>query len=161
MSVLRTTLHVLSIVLLAMFATLASAQAPSYGPSITLDGAKKVAAAAVAEAKKNNWNVAIAIVDTGGFLVYYERIDDTQSASPLIAIEKARTSAMFRRPTKVFTDAVAKGGGGVALMGLPGVTPNTGGVPIYSGGKIVGGIGVSGVTGDQDEQIAKAGAGAL
>jgi len=134
---------------------------PGYGPSIGIAAAKKVAAGALAEARKNNWNMAIAVVDNYGFLVYYEKMDDTQSASALIAIEKARTSAMFRRPTKVFTDTVAKGGGGVAIMGLPGVTPNTGGVPIMSGGKVIGGIGVSGATGDQDEQVAIVGAKSL
>jgi len=161
MSPLKRVTQVLGAAAFALLASQVSAQAPSYGPSVTLDGAKKVVAAAAAEARKNNWNVSIAVVDTGGFLVYYERLDDTQTASGVIAIEKARTSAMFRRPTRVFTEAIAKGGGGVALMGLPGVTPNTGGVPIVSGGKIIGAIGVSGVTGDQDEQIAKAGAAAL
>ena len=160
MSALRKVTQALCVGLFATFAGQVSAQAPSYGLAIDAAAAKKVAAGALAEARKNNWNVAIAVVDTHGLLVYYEKMDDTQSASPLIAVEKARTSAMFRRPTKVFTDSIAKGGGGVALMGLPGVTPNTGGVPIMSGGKIIG-IGVSGVTGDQDEQIAKAGAGSL
>jgi len=162
MSSIKAVLQILSILVFALSASVASAQQrPSYGPSLSVDDAKKVAAGAVAEAKKNGWNVAIAIVDTGGLLVYYERLDDTQSASPLIAIEKARTSAMFRRPTRVFTDVIAKGGGGVAIMGLPGVTPNTGGLPIWRGGKIIGAIGVSGVTGDQDEEVAKAGAAAL
>jgi uncharacterized protein GlcG (DUF336 family) len=147
---------------LALFVGQVSAQdRPGYGPSIGVTAAKKVAAAAVAEARKNNWNMAIAVVDNYGFLVYYEKMDDTQSASALIAVEKARTSAMFRRPTKVFTDTIAKGGGGVAVMALPGVTPNTGGVPIMSGGKVIGGIGVSGATGDQDEQVAIVGAKSL
>ena len=161
MSALKRITQGLCLVSFALFGAQVSAQAPSYGTAIDIAAAKKVAAGALAEARKNNWNVAIAVVDTHGLLVYYEKMDDTQSASPLIAVEKARTSAMFRRPTKVFTDTVAKGGGGIAIMGLPGVTPNTGGVPIMSGGKIIGGIGVSGVTGDQDEQIAKAGAGSL
>ena len=161
MSALRKVTQALCFGLFATFAGQVSAQAPSYGQDIGIAAAKKIAAGAVAEARKNNWNVAIAVVDTHGLLVYYEKMDDTQSASPLIAVEKARTSAMFRRPTKVFTDTVAKGGGGIAIMGLPGVTPNTGGVPIMSGGKIIGGIGVSGVTGDQDEQIAMAGSKSL
>ena len=148
--------------LFATFAAQVSAQdRPSYGPDINIATAKKVAAGALAEATKNNWPVAIAIVDTHGFLVYFEKVDDTQSASPNIALEKARTSAMTRRPTRVFTDVIAKGGGGLAILGLPGIAPNTGGVPIVVGGKIVGAIGVSGVTGDQDEQIAIAGAKAL
>jgi uncharacterized protein GlcG (DUF336 family) len=138
------------------FAAPAPAQdRPSYGPQITLDTAKKMSVAAVAEAKKNKWNVAIAIVDNHGFLVYYERLDDTQTASPSIAIEKARTAAMFRRPSKAFEDVVGKGR--VAVLGLPGATPVTGGLPIMSGGRVIGGIGVSGVTSEQDEQIARAG----
>ena len=160
MSALKAIMEISSVLVFVMFATLASAQQrPSYGPEVTLDNAKKIAAAAVAEAKKNNWNVAIAIVDNHGFLVYYERLEDTQSAGPNIAIEKARTAAMFRRPSKAFEDGIA--GGRNALLGLPGATPITGGLPIISGGKVIGGIGVSGMTSDQDEQIAKAGLEAL
>jgi glc operon protein GlcG len=96
-------------------------------------------------------------VDNHGFLVYFEKVDDTQSASPLIAIEKARTSAMTRRPTRVFNENIGKGGEFLAILGLPGIAPNTGGVPIVVNGKIIGAIGVSGVTGAQDEQIAIAG----
>jgi glc operon protein GlcG len=146
-----------SIVLfLAIFTTLASAQdRPSYGPDITLANAKKIAAAGFAEAQKNNWNVAIAIVDNHGALVYYERMDDTQSASPVIAIEKARSAAMFRRPTRAMEDTVNKGR--AAFLGMPLATPITGGLPIVIGGKIAGAVGVSGVTSDQDDQIAKAG----
>lgn len=130
-------------------------QRPSYGPEVTLDNAKKIAAAALAEAKKNNWNVAIAVVDNHGFLVYYERMDDTQSASPAIAIEKARSAAMFRRTTRAMEDTVNKGR--TSFLGIPGATPITGGLPIIAGGKIIGAIGVSSVTSDQDEQVAKAG----
>ena len=140
---------------LALAGPAAAQDRPSYGPQITLDMAKKMSVAAVAEAQKNKWNVAIAIVDNHGFLVYYERLDDTQTASPGIAVEKARTAAMFRRPSKVFEDVVGKGR--VAVLGLPGATPITGGLPIMSGGKVIGGIGVSGVTSEQDEQIARAG----
>ena len=157
MSVRKVT-HALCLGLFATFAVQVFAQdRPSYGPTINIATAKKDAAAAVAEATKNNWPVAIAIVDTHGFLVYFEKVDDTQSGSVQIAVEKARTSAMTRRPTRVFTETIAKGGGGLAILGLPGIAPNTGGVPIVVGGKIVGAIGVSGVTGDQDEQIAIAG----
>ena len=160
MAALKTVLQISSVLIFALCAALASAQQrPSYGPEITLDNAKRIAAAAVAEAKRNNWNVAIAIVDNHGFLVYYERLDDTQTASPHIAIEKARTAAMFRRPSKVLEDGIA--GGRVAVLGLPGATPITGGLPIISGGRISGGIGVSGVTSDQDEQVARAGLEAL
>jgi glc operon protein GlcG len=140
----------------AVFVTLSSAQdRPSYGPDITLANAKKIAAAGLAEAQKNNWNVAIAIVDNHGALVYYERMDDTQSASPVIAIEKARSAAMFRRPTRAMEETVNKGR--AAFLGMPIATPITGGMPIVIGGKVADAVGVSGVTSDQDEQIAKAG----
>ncbi len=145
---------------LALFVPGADAQQrPSYGQAINLESAKKVAAAAAAEAKKNSWNVAIAIVDNHGFLVYYEMMDDTQTASPLIAVEKAKTAAMFRRPSKELEDNVAAGR--VAVLGLPGATPIEGGLPIVVGGKLVGGVGVSGATSAQDGQIAKAGLEAL
>jgi len=160
MSARNTLLGILSVLVLVAFATVASAQQrPSYGTAVTLDVAKKMAAAAVAEAKKNNWNVAIAIVDNHGFLVYYERLDDTQTASPSIAIEKARTAAMFRRPSKAFENAVSKGR--VAVLGLTGAMPITGGLPIKSGGRVIGAIGTSGVTSEQDEQVSQAGLGAL
>lgn len=156
MSALKTIVQISSVLVFALFATMASAQQrPSYGPEVTLDNAKKIAAAALAEAKKNNWNVAIAVVDNHGFLVYYERMDDTQSASPAIAIEKARSAAMFRRTTRAMEDTVNKGR--TSFLGIPGATPITGGLPIIAGGKIIGAIGVSGVTSDQDEQVAKAG----
>ena len=160
MSALKSIVQISSVLAFALFATMASAQQrPSYGPEITLDNAKKIAAAAIAEAKKNNWNVAVAIVDNHGFLVYYERLDDTQTASPTIAIEKARSAAMFRRATREMEDTVNKGR--PAFLGIPGATPITGGLPIIAGGKIIGAIGVSGVTSDQDEQVAKAGLEAL
>ena len=153
MAALRTFFQISAVLL---FATLASAQdRPSYGPDINLAGAKKVAATALVEAQKNNWNVAIAIVDNHGALVYYERMDDTQSASPVIAIEKARSAAMFRRTTRVMEDTVNKGR--TSFLGTPQATPITGGLPLVVGGKIIGAIGVSGVTSDQDEQVAKAG----
>lgn len=156
MSTLKKIIQISGVVIFVLFVTMASAQdRPSYGPEITLVSAKKIAAAALAEAQKNNFNVAVAIVDNHGFLVYYERMDDTQSASPLIAIEKARSAAMFRRTTRVMEDTVNKGR--TAFLGIPGATPITGGLPILAGGKIIGGIGVSGVTSDQDEQVAKAG----
>lgn len=135
------------------------AQAQSYGANITTEAAKKVSAGTVAECAKNNWRVAVAIVDTAGTLVHFERIDDTQIASNKIAISKARAAATFRRPTRAFADAIAKGNNAIAT--LPGVIGSPGGVPIVVGGKIVGAVGVSGVTGDQDEQCAKAGVSAL
>jgi uncharacterized protein GlcG (DUF336 family) len=134
-------------------------QRPSYGESVTLEQAKKIAAGGIAEAKKNNWAIAIAVVDTHGFLVYFERLDDTQTASVKIAVDKAQTAAMFRRPSRAFEDVVTKGR--VAVLGLSGATPITGGLPIVAGGKIIGGVGVSGVTSEQDEQVAKAGLSAM
>ncbi len=127
-----------------------------YGQAVNLETARKVAVASAAEAKKNNWNVAIAIVDNHGFLVYYEMMDDTQTSSATIAVEKAKTAAMFRRPSKEFEDNIAAGR--VAVLGLPGATPIDGGLPLVVGGKIIGAVGVSGVTSAQDAQIAKAGA---
>jgi glc operon protein GlcG len=134
-------------------------QRPPYGTAINLETAKKIAAGAVAEAKKNSWNVAIAVVDNHGMLVYYEMLDDTQTASANIALEKARTSATYRRTTKELEDGIA--GGRVAILGLPGATPIEGGLPIVVGGKMIGAVGVSGVTSAQDGQIAKAGIEAL
>jgi glc operon protein GlcG len=148
--------HVLAVAVLA-FAGFAQAQEqrPSYGANVSLDQAKRIAAGAAAEARKQNWPMAIAIVDTTGALVYYEKLEDTQTASPTIAIEKARTAAMYRRPTRVFEEVVNKGR--TAVLNLTGVMPITGCLPIVAGGKVLGGIGVSGMASDQDEQVAKAG----
>jgi glc operon protein GlcG len=141
---------------LGLFAAAASAQAPSYGANdVTLGEAKKIVAGSVAHAQKNKWPVAIAVVDRHGFLVYFERMDDTQTGSVDVALDKAKASAQYRRPTRAFEEGVAKGR--VALLGLRGATPITGGVPIVVGGKITGAVGVSGVTADQDEEVAKAG----
>ena len=128
---------------------------PEYGADITVEVAKKIAAATIAECSSNKWNVAVAVVNTHGSLVYYERMNNTQSASARIAVDKASAAAMYRRPTRAFVDAIAKTG--PATMTLPGVVASPGGVPIFSGGKVIGAVGVSGVTGDQDEQCAKAG----
>jgi uncharacterized protein GlcG (DUF336 family) len=133
-----------------------------YGAPIGLDDAKKAAAAAVAEvAKVGSPPDAIAIVDHGGFLIYFERMDNTQLGSVEIAIEKARSAALFRRPSKVFEDALAAGGVGTRILALHGAMPIEGGVPIISGGKLVGAIGASGGTAQQDGQVAKAGADAV
>jgi glc operon protein GlcG len=147
----------LSILLLMTSTAIAFAQGPrpSYGTDVTLETARKITAGTIAEARKHNWNIAVAIVDNHGFLVYFERMDDTQTAGARIAVEKARTSAMFRRPSAAFEDAIK--GGRSAVLGLPGVTPVTGGLPIMREGKVIGGIGVSGVASDQDEQCARAG----
>lgn len=132
-----------------------------YGVSISTDSAKQVAAAAVAESVKNRFKMAIAVVDTGGHLVYFERMQDTQTGSVELAIEKAKTSALFRRPTKLFQDGVAGGGEGLRLLRLTGAIPIDGGMPIIQDGKVVGAIGISGGSGDQDGHIAKAGASAV
>ncbi|MDH4093477.1 MAG: heme-binding protein [Betaproteobacteria bacterium] len=144
-------------VALAAFAAAAQAQErrPEYGPSVNIAAAKKIAAATLAECQKNGWNVAVAVVDTHGFLVYFERMENTQSASIDIAQGKAKVGAMYRRTTRVFADVIAKSG--PAVMTLPGVIASPGGMPIFADGKVIGGVGVSGVTGDQDEQCAKAG----
>ena len=149
------------VVVAGMLAALAvSAQAQLADKKVlTLDAAKKAAAAAEAEAAKNKWTVAVAIVDDGGHLVYLSRIDGTQTGSIDVAIRKARTAQAFKRPTKVFEDAIA--GGRTALLGLEGIVPLEGGVPIVVGGQLVGAIGVSGVTSQQDGMVAKAGADAL
>lgn len=141
----------------------ASAQAPApYGMAITLDQAKKAMAAAEAEAKKNNWNVVIAIVDSGGNMVMLQRQDNTQFGSVKVATEKAHGSAAFRRPTVAFQDLIAQGGVHLRLLNITGdAGVFEGGVPIIVDGKLIGAIGVSGVTSQQDAQIAKAGADAL
>jgi uncharacterized protein GlcG (DUF336 family) len=141
---------------LSAFASIGFAQQPTYGPTdVTADQAKKIVAGSIAHAKQKGWPVAIAVVDRHGFLVYFERMEDTQTLSVQVAIDKAKTSGMSRRPSRVFEEGVAKGRN--ALLGLGGVTPITGGVPITVGGKVIGAIGVSGVTSDQDEEVAKAG----
>jgi uncharacterized protein GlcG (DUF336 family) len=151
------------IALAAMLVSFAAqAQMPNpYGAPISLENAKKAAAAAAAEARKNNWNMAIAITDTAGDLVYLEKMDATQTGSVKVALGKARSSALFKRPTKVFQDVVASGGAGLRILGLEGAVPVDGGLPIVIDGKIVGAIGVSGAAGDQDAQCAKAGADTL
>ena len=154
---------VLAFVAILSFATVAAAQTPAmaYGAPISLEQAKKVLAGAEAEARKNSWNVVIAILDSGGHLVLLQRLDNTQFASIEVAQQKAYSAVAFRRPTKVFQDGVAAGGEGLRILKLAGATPVEGGLPVILDGKIVGAIGVSGVTSQQDNQIAKAGADAL
>jgi uncharacterized protein GlcG (DUF336 family) len=137
----------------------AFAQMPNpYGAPISLEDAKKVAGPALAEAAKNKWNVAVAIVDGSGNLVYYEKMDATQIGSATVAIDKARSAALFKRPTKTFQDALAAGGEGLRILKLQGAMPVEGGLPVLIDGKIAGAIGVSGGTAAQDGQCAKAGA---
>ena len=141
-------------------ATPPPAPPPPYGMSIGFDAAKKAIAAAEAEAKKNNWPVAIAIVDTGGHLVAFSRIDDTQIGSIDIALGKARTANSLKRPTKALQDGIAQGGANLRLFAVKDVLPLEGGVPIVVDGKIIGAIGVSGVMSNQDAEVAMAGANA-
>ena len=150
----------LALVPLTTFAQTPLAPPPQipYGLSISTASAKNAAAASITEAQKNQWQMAIAIVDTGGYLVYFERMQDTQIGSVELAIEKARTAALFRRPTKLFQDSVAAGGEGLRLLRLTGAIPIDGGVPIIVDGKVVGAVGVSGGSGAQDGQVATAGA---
>jgi len=150
---------------LIFMAATAGAQAPAppppYGPGITLDQAKKAMAGAEAEAKKNNWPVVITILDSGGNLVMSQRLDGAQFGSVEVARDKAYSAVAFRRPTKAFEDGLAQGGANLRLLNLRGASLLDGGWPIVIDGKIVGGIGVSGVTGAQDAQIGKAGVDAL
>jgi uncharacterized protein GlcG (DUF336 family) len=132
-----------------------------YGAPIPLAPAQAVLTAAQTEAARNNWAVAIAVVDAGGHLVAFVRMDTTQYASADVAIEKARTAVGFRRPSKAFEDMVASGGAGVRYLDLTGAMAIEGGVPLVEDGKIVGALGISGVTSAQDGQIARAGAAAL
>jgi glc operon protein GlcG len=146
-------------VALAACSSLALAQdrRPDYGTAVNVAQAKKIAAGVVAECAKNQWNVAVAVVDNHGYLVYFERMDNTQTASMDVAVGKAKAAATYRRPTRAFADVINKGGPATAT--LPGVFASPGGLPIMMEGKVTGGVGVSGVTGDQDEQCAKAGLG--
>jgi uncharacterized protein GlcG (DUF336 family) len=139
----------------------AQGQPNMYGLSITADQAKTVAAAAVAEAKKNQWTMAIAIVDNAGDLVYFEKMDNTQVGSVDVAQAKARSAARFKRPTKAFQDALAAGGEGWRILSLEGAVAVEGGLPLIAGGKIIGAIGASGGTSQQDGVTATAGAGTL
>jgi uncharacterized protein GlcG (DUF336 family) len=121
---------------------------------ITLEDAKKAMAAAEAEARKNNWNVAIAILDAGASLILFEKMDDTQLGSVNVAIGKAKTAVNFKRPTKAMEEIVA--GGRQAFLAIEGITPLQGGLPVMADGKLIGGVGVSGVMSSQDEQVAQA-----
>ncbi|WP_244241075.1 GlcG/HbpS family heme-binding protein [Leptospira selangorensis] len=137
------------------------AQTLTYGQNINLEQAKKVIAAAEAEARKNQWNMAIAVVDTGGNLVLFQRMDNTQIGSIEIAKGKASTANNFKRPSRALEEAIEKGGIGLRLLAVPGVFPLEGGELIFLDGKIIGAIGVSGAQSTQDGQVAKAGVAAL
>lgn len=128
-------------------------------PVLTLDDAKKIAAAAETEALRNSWRIVIAIVDDGGHLLYLQRNHGTQFGSVEIAIQKARAAVAFQRPTKVTEDAVM--GGRLIHLALPGALPAEGGVPLMHDNQIIGGLGISGVRSFEDGQIAQAGVAAL
>jgi uncharacterized protein GlcG (DUF336 family) len=160
----------ITMVILVGMAVPVSAQQPAapapppttpYGSPIGLEAAKKAMAAAEAEAVKNNWPMAIVILDSTGHTVMLHRLDNTQYGSIRAAEDKAHTALDFRRPSKVFEDTVAQGGIGLRTLGLHGATPIEGGVPIVADGKIIGAIGVSGGAAPQDGQVAKAGADAI
>jgi len=150
---------VAAVFVLAATSTAAQQNPAPYGAPIGTEAAKKIVAAALAEARKNNWRMAAAVVDPSGELVYFERIDGTQIASNDLAIDKARTSARYKRPTKTFQDAIAKGGVDLRFLSMRGVISAEGGVPIVIGNALVGALGISGGTGMQDEQVAEVGVG--
>ena len=158
MRMIRAMFQVAAVAILAPLGLSAFAQVPSYGPNINLEQARKVIVAGQVEAKKNSWPVAITVVDTAGNLVAFEKMDDTQTASIDVAQDKARSSAIYRRPSKTFEDMVAGGGAGTRALNLRNASTVEGGLPIYIGGKIIGAVGVSGVTSQQDGIVAKAAA---
>ncbi len=149
--------------LLLAFAQAASAQGgpPAYGAPINFAQATKAMEGALAEARKNNWNVVVTIVDSGGHIVMLQRLDNTQLGSLDIATGKATTALKLRRPTKAVQDVIAGGGVGLRFLTVQGIVAIDGGLLLMDGGKIIGAIGVSGVTAEQDAQIAKAGVDAL
>jgi len=161
MTTLKTLASVCIFALLAGFLAALPAQAqtvpPSYGPPLGIENARKIMAAAEAEAAKNNWSVVIAIIDSGGHIVMLHRRDDVQLSSIDISQGKAKTALMFKRPTKVLDDAISSGGVGLRFLALKDIVPLEGGLPIVADGKIVGAIGISGVLSAQDAQIARAG----
>lgn len=152
--------------LLTLSAAAALAQAPSayvtpIGAPIGVEAARKAAAAAVAEARKNGWLMAVAVVDPAGTLVYYEKMDNVQLGSARVSINKARSAALYKRPTKTMQDALAAGGAGLRILSLEGAVPVEGGLPILSGGKLVGAIGLSGDLSENDGKCAAAGVAAI
>jgi glc operon protein GlcG len=134
---------------------------PPYGAPISLDQAKRVMAAAELEAAKNSWQVAIAILDSGGNMVMFHKVDNAQLSAITTSEGKARTALEFKLPSKALDDAIANGGAGMRLLALKNITPLQGGMLVLVDGKIVGAVGVSGALSAQDEQVAKAGADAL
>ena len=132
---------------------------PAYGANISQEQARAAGQAAIAEARKNGFRMAVTVVNTAGDLVYFERVDDTQGASILISQKKARSAALYKRATKVFADNLAKGA--TFYLTFPDIAASEGGIPILLDGKIIGAIGSSGGTGEQDGQVSAAGAAAV
>ena len=157
---MRQSFRLFAVVLLLLVAFAAQPQMlPNpYGAPISLEAAKRAATAALAEAARNKWTMAVAVVDPSGNLVYYEKTDNTQLGSAVVCINKARSATLYKRPSKAMQDALASGGAGMRVLGLEGAVPVEGGIPLISDGKIVGAIGVSGDTSDHDGQCAQAGA---
>jgi len=159
----------LIVLLLVLCAGFALGQAPPaaspyltpIGPAISLETAKKAAAAALAETRKNGWLMVAAVVDPDGTLVYYERMDNVQLGSAEVAIDKARSAALYKRPTKAFQDGLEKGGVNLRILALKGAVPVDGGLPIIVDGKLVGAIGLSGDLSEHDGKCAAAGVAAL
>ncbi len=159
----KTILTSLAICAATMFAANARAQGgpPPYGETINISMAKKAAAAAVAEAAKNKWQLCVSVVTPSGDLVYFERMDTCQYASITISQDKARSAAIYRRTSQSFAERLAKGGGAVGILTLKGAMASPGGIPLVVGGKIIGAIGCSGAASSQDAQSCQAGADAL
>jgi glc operon protein GlcG len=153
--------YLISFLVLSCTVPLQAQMTNSYGESINMENAMKAVLPARAEAQKNHLHMAIAIVDVGGELVYFEKMDGTQTGSVQVAVDKARSAVLFRRPTKFFEDALAAGGDGLRFLSLRGAVPIDGGFPLLIDGKIVGAIGMSGGTSTQDGQCALAGASVL
>ena len=160
MNIIKTVITVGAITLLSAVTAVAQQPPPPYGAPMSLDTAKKAMAAAEAEATTNKWPVAIAILDTTGSLIMLQKLDNTQTGSVEIPIGKARTALDFRRPSKAMQDVVAGGGAGLRLHSVRNMLALEGGVPVIVDGKVVGAVGVSGVTSEQDAQVAMAGAAA-
>ena len=158
---LLTSMAIFAATLLGAEARAQQAAPPEYGPGMNLEVASKAVNAAMAEAKKNGWNLAIAVTTNGGHLVHFSRMDQTQFGSIAIAQHKARAAAKFKRPTKAFADAIAAAPGNVALLTLDDIIASEGGIPLMLGGKMIGAIGCSGATGAQDGVACTAGANAL
>ena len=133
----------------------------AYGENITLQAAKKIAADCEKFATEKQWTIIVAIVDTGGNLVLLQKMDNTQIGSIDVAIAKAKTANAFKRPTKTFEDGLAAGGSSIRILNVPGITPVDGGEPIMSNGKIIGALGISGMSSAQDGEVVKAALSAL